>query len=174
VRWAGVQLTRRAIARADRRQGRRGPWLRLRLRLLDRFGIGSTRGAVGVTAATSTAAPERAKWPRLAGSPHPQLRSLLPRGYACFTEATTPRHLVLPATTLVSLVVKLLDSPHRPPAFVMGAHGSSTFVEGDCAAPSAVLTVQTAGALPSVDEIPTAPRHEPGSDHAAVVATFDI
>jgi glycine/D-amino acid oxidase-like deaminating enzyme len=36
VRWAGVQLTRRAIARADRRQGRRGPWLRL----LDRFGIG--------------------------------------------------------------------------------------------------------------------------------------
>lgn len=36
LRWAGVQLTRRAIARADRRRGRRGPWLRL----LDRFGIG--------------------------------------------------------------------------------------------------------------------------------------
>jgi glycine/D-amino acid oxidase-like deaminating enzyme len=36
LRWAGVTITRRAIARADRREGRRGPWLRL----LDRFGIG--------------------------------------------------------------------------------------------------------------------------------------
>ena len=36
LRWAGVQLTRRAIARADAREGRRGPWLGL----LDRFGIG--------------------------------------------------------------------------------------------------------------------------------------
>src|SRR4029453_6466375 len=31
------------------------------------------------------------------------------------------------------LVVKILDSAHCPPAFVMGAHGSSTVVEGDCA-----------------------------------------
>ncbi|MCP3977502.1 MAG: FAD-dependent oxidoreductase [bacterium] len=36
VRWAGVQLTRRAIQRADRRDGKRGPWLSL----LDRFGVG--------------------------------------------------------------------------------------------------------------------------------------
>ena len=36
LRWAGVELTRRAIAKADRRGGRRGPWLGL----LDRFGIG--------------------------------------------------------------------------------------------------------------------------------------
>ncbi len=36
LRWAGVQLTRRALARADRRQGRRGPWLRV----LDWFGLG--------------------------------------------------------------------------------------------------------------------------------------
>jgi glycine/D-amino acid oxidase-like deaminating enzyme len=36
LRWAGVQLTRRAIARADAHGGRRGPWLAL----LDRFGIG--------------------------------------------------------------------------------------------------------------------------------------
>jgi hypothetical protein len=82
---------------------------------------------------TSTAAPERARWPRLAAAPHPRLRSLLPHGYAGFTEATTPRHLVLPASTSVSLVVKLLDSAHRPPAFVMGACGSFTVVEGDCA-----------------------------------------
>jgi len=79
------------------------------------------------------AAPERARWPRLAAAPHPLLRSLLPRGYAGFTEATAPRHLVLPASTSVPLVVKILDSAHRPPAFVMGAHGSPTVVEGDCA-----------------------------------------
>jgi glycine/D-amino acid oxidase-like deaminating enzyme len=35
-RWAGVQLTRKAIQRADDNEGRRGPWLRF----LDRFGIG--------------------------------------------------------------------------------------------------------------------------------------
>ena len=36
VRYAGIQLTRRALARADERQGRRGPWLRT----LDRLGLG--------------------------------------------------------------------------------------------------------------------------------------
>jgi AraC-like DNA-binding protein len=85
-----------------------------------------------VDTATS-AAPERARWPRLAGSPHPRLRPLLPRGYAGFTEATAPRHLALPATASVPLVVKILDSAYRPPQFVMGAHGSASVVEGDCA-----------------------------------------
>ena len=36
ARWVGIQLTRRALARADRRGGRRGPWLRT----LDRLGMG--------------------------------------------------------------------------------------------------------------------------------------
>ncbi|MFN8051829.1 MAG: FAD-dependent oxidoreductase [Acidimicrobiales bacterium] len=36
VRWAGIELTRRALANADERQGRRGPWLRL----LDSLGLG--------------------------------------------------------------------------------------------------------------------------------------
>jgi glycine/D-amino acid oxidase-like deaminating enzyme len=36
LRWAGIELTRRALDRADRREGRRGPWLRL----LDRLGLG--------------------------------------------------------------------------------------------------------------------------------------
>jgi glycine/D-amino acid oxidase-like deaminating enzyme len=36
ARWAVIQLTRRALARADERGGRRGPWLRL----LDRLGLG--------------------------------------------------------------------------------------------------------------------------------------
>jgi AraC-like DNA-binding protein len=83
--------------------------------------------------APSTGAPERARWPRLAAAPRPPLRSLLPRGYAGYTEATAPRHLVLPATASVPLIVKLLDSPYRPPAFAMGAHGSYSVLEGDCA-----------------------------------------
>jgi glycine/D-amino acid oxidase-like deaminating enzyme len=36
VRWAGIELTRRAAARSDARGGRRGPWLRT----LDRLGVG--------------------------------------------------------------------------------------------------------------------------------------
>ncbi len=36
VRWAGITITRRAIANADAHHGRRGPWLRL----LDRLGVG--------------------------------------------------------------------------------------------------------------------------------------
>jgi glycine/D-amino acid oxidase-like deaminating enzyme len=36
VRWAGIQLTRRAMAAADLREGRRGVWLQL----LDRLGLG--------------------------------------------------------------------------------------------------------------------------------------
>ena len=36
LRWAGVQLTRKAIQRTDRRDGKRGLWLGV----LDRFGVG--------------------------------------------------------------------------------------------------------------------------------------
>ncbi len=36
MRWMGVQLTRKSIQRADRKQGRRNTWLRV----LDRFGVG--------------------------------------------------------------------------------------------------------------------------------------
>jgi AraC-like DNA-binding protein len=79
------------------------------------------------------AAPERARWPRLVAAPHPRLRPLLRRGYAGFTEATSPRHLVVPATTSVPLVVKLRDTPYRPPQFVMGAHGGFTLLEGETA-----------------------------------------
>jgi uncharacterized protein (TIGR00369 family) len=82
---------------------------------------------------STAVAPERARWPRLAAAPHPLLRGLLPRGYGGFTEATTPRHRVVPATTSVPLVVKLVDSPHRPSAFVMGARDSVTVLEGACA-----------------------------------------
>ncbi|HEV2893925.1 MAG TPA: helix-turn-helix domain-containing protein [Actinomycetota bacterium] len=89
--------------------------------------------STSTTAIRRPAAPERVRWPRVAGAPHPRLRPLLSRGYAGFTEATAPRRLVLPATTAVPLVVKLHDSPHRPPAFVMGGHGAAMVLEGDCA-----------------------------------------
>ncbi|WP_433497427.1 NAD(P)/FAD-dependent oxidoreductase [Sphaerimonospora sp. CA-214678] len=36
LRWPVVEITRRALARADENEGRRGPWLRL----LDRLGVG--------------------------------------------------------------------------------------------------------------------------------------
>jgi hypothetical protein len=36
LRWSSVQVTHKAMQRADRREGRRGLWLRL----LDRFGVG--------------------------------------------------------------------------------------------------------------------------------------
>ncbi|MGH2630918.1 MAG: NAD(P)/FAD-dependent oxidoreductase [Actinomycetota bacterium] len=36
LRWAGIQLTTRALTRADERAGRRGPWLRM----LDAVGLG--------------------------------------------------------------------------------------------------------------------------------------
>jgi glycine/D-amino acid oxidase-like deaminating enzyme len=36
LRWASITLTRHALAKADRNEGRRGPWLRL----LDRLGLG--------------------------------------------------------------------------------------------------------------------------------------
>lgn len=36
LRWAGIQLTRQALATADQRDGRRGPWLGV----LDHFGVG--------------------------------------------------------------------------------------------------------------------------------------
>jgi glycine/D-amino acid oxidase-like deaminating enzyme len=36
ARWAGIRLTQRALAKADAREGRRGPWLRT----LDRLGLG--------------------------------------------------------------------------------------------------------------------------------------
>ena len=42
-------------------------------------------------------APERVRRPRLTATPDPRLRFLLSRGYTGFTEATRPRHLVLPA-----------------------------------------------------------------------------
>ena len=39
---------------------------------------------------------------------------------------------------------------------------------------TAVTTMMAEGAIPSIEDDPTARRGAPGSDHAAVVATFDF
>ena len=50
------------------------------------------------------------------------------------TRAVSPAYAIhWPPGFLRPPPLKLLDSPHRPPAFVTGAHGSFTVVEGDCA-----------------------------------------
>ena len=83
--------------------------------------------------ATSTGAPERARWPRPAAAPHPRLRS----AHAAMPASPRhhPRHLVLPATTSVPLVVKLVDSPPAPSGVRLrrGCNSSYSVVEGDCA-----------------------------------------
>jgi hypothetical protein len=74
-----------------------------------------------------------ARWPRVTGLPHPALRAVVVGEYVGYTEVTAPHHLVLPAPASIPLIVKILDSAHRPPAFVQGAHGSYDVVDGDCA-----------------------------------------
>jgi CBS-domain-containing membrane protein len=69
---------------------------------------------------------------RAARLPHPRLRSLLRGGYAGYV-TRGDAGLVLPATASVLLVMKVEDSPLRPPQFVMGAHGSYSAVVGACA-----------------------------------------
>ncbi len=66
---------------------------------------------------------ERVRVPRVGGSPHPQLRGLLARGYAGFTEpAAPPQDLVSPATAVVGIVLKLDNSVWRPSELLVGAH----------------------------------------------------
>jgi AraC-like DNA-binding protein len=85
-------------------------------------------------APTTSTTSEQARWPRIGGTPHPRLRSLLARDYAGFTDATTPSHgFVLPATAETCLILKLQDSRYRSPEFVSGVRRSSLVPEGACA-----------------------------------------
>ncbi len=82
----------------------------------------------------ATAEPERLRSPRVVGAPHPLLAPYLARGHTGFVEQTSPRHLVVPASATVSVVVKLRDSAHRPAAFVKGPHHTHLVPDGECAA----------------------------------------
>jgi AraC-like DNA-binding protein len=77
---------------------------------------------------------EGARWPRVGGAPHPLLRGLLARDYAGFTKATTPSHdFALPATAAVAVILKLKDSPRRPPEFLNGPRSTALLLDGACA-----------------------------------------
>lgn len=80
----------------------------------------------------ATAELERLRSPRVLGAPHPLLAPHLARRHTGFVERTRPRHLVIPASATVSLVVKLRDSAHRPPAFVTGPHHAHLVPDGEC------------------------------------------
>ncbi|MDV3129116.1 helix-turn-helix domain-containing protein [Mycobacterium sp. 21AC1] len=65
---------------------------------------------------------ERAGGPRVGSAAHPQLRGLLARDYAGFTEPAAPPHdLVSPATAAVGIVLKLHDSDWHPSELLIGA-----------------------------------------------------
>jgi AraC-like DNA-binding protein len=81
----------------------------------------------------ATAELERLRAPRVVGVPHPLLAPHLAQRHTGFVEKTHPRHLVIPASATVSVVVKLRDSAHRPAAFVKGPHHAYLVPEGDCA-----------------------------------------
>ena len=71
---------------------------------------------------------ERFGGPPVGGAPHPQLRGLLARDYASFTEPAAPPHdLVTPATAAVGIVLKLHDSDWHTPEFLIGAHDFRIF-----------------------------------------------
>ena len=82
---------------------------------------------------TTSAELERLRWPRIEAPRHPLLAPHLARRHTGFVDATHPRHLVIPASATVALVVKLRDSAHRPAAFVTGPRNAHLVPEGDCA-----------------------------------------
>jgi AraC-like DNA-binding protein len=76
---------------------------------------------------------ERAALPRVVGRPHALVRSLLAQPYTGIAPETARHRLLLSATARVSLVVKIDDSPYRPPGFVQGTHDRYAVVDGECA-----------------------------------------
>ena len=76
-------------------------------------------------------AASRPTW--VAGLPHAELRRLVPGGYLGFRDIGDPHYVVLPATVSVPVVIKLADSPYRPPQFVIGANDAVVVPDGLCA-----------------------------------------
>jgi AraC-like DNA-binding protein len=87
--------------------------------------------------ATRPAAPaarfDGARGAAVVGTPRREVRPWLARDHAGYDEGTAPHRLLMPATAAVPLVLKMVDSPHRPPAFAVGAHDSYREFYGACA-----------------------------------------
>ena len=80
---------------------------------------------------SSVVEPERVRSPMVAGVPHPGLRPLLTQDYAGFSGAG--HQLVVPATAAVPLILRIQDPLDRPPAFLLGVHGSYLTMTEPCA-----------------------------------------
>ena len=71
---------------------------------------------------------------RVKGAPHEALKPLVASDYLGVTEVTDHAHgLLLPATASVLLILKISESPQRPPTFVNGVRSSYTILDGACA-----------------------------------------
>jgi AraC-like DNA-binding protein len=77
--------------------------------------------------------PERNRPLGVSGVPHPALWALVSRDYVGYPDGGDRHQLVLPASLSVPVILKVVDSPHRPPEFAMGVHDSYTIVDGACA-----------------------------------------
>ncbi|WP_214402391.1 helix-turn-helix domain-containing protein [Pseudonocardia lacus] len=76
---------------------------------------------------------ERHSWRVPHRPPHPRMRQYVARDYEGSTEQIGSHRLLLPATTSVTLVVKVLDSPYRPAEFVRGPADTFHLLDGVCA-----------------------------------------
>lgn len=103
---------------------------------------------------------ERWRWPRAGARPHPGLRGFLARDYWGVTAQSAPHRLLVPATASVPLVLKLEDSPHRPPAFMHGVHDRYSILDGDCARSYLEIHLAPLGAYRLLGH----PMHELGTD----------
>jgi AraC-like DNA-binding protein len=88
---------------------------------------------------------EWARWPRVGGAPHPQLRPLLARDYAGFTEAPAHPDVVVPATAAIVIILILQDSLGRS-AVLGGARDTFWVPEGVCAPACVELWLAPLGA----------------------------
>lgn len=87
-----------------------------------------------MTAYGDGATPGREQRRRVDVLPHPALRPLLAQRYHGYPYTGVPHERIsMPAGTAVRLVVKLADSPHRPPEFVLGPRSRCFPVDGACA-----------------------------------------
>jgi AraC-like DNA-binding protein len=65
---------------------------------------------------------------------HPDLHAVVAAPYAGFEPETAPtRGFVVPASTVVPLIVKVEDSPLRPASFVAAPHDGPLVIAGACA-----------------------------------------